>query len=194
MKSKTVRNNVLRFMKLDPANLIVAKQIHGNNVKVVNSLIKDNVVADCDGLITANKKIILGIYTADCIPLLMYVGNSELKVAIHIGWRGLYSGIIENAIELLKNRFYVNFGKIKAYIGPHICPSCYEVGNEICSVFDIEDSNKLNLSKIVCEKLNKFGVINTNIFDIKLCTFHINNLFFSYRRTKCDERIMSVIV
>ncbi|MDR1401046.1 MAG: polyphenol oxidase family protein [Endomicrobium sp.] len=193
MKDKAVRTAFLYSLGLNPINLVVAKQIHGNNVRIVNISSKDSIVGDCDGLITADKELVLGIYTADCIPLLVSAENGELKAAVHVGWRGLYGGIIENTFELLKDKFCADLKKTKVYIGPHIRSCCYEISNEMKSRFGIKpNSSKLDLSGILCNKLNKFEI--TDVFDIKLCTFHMENLFFSYRHSKCVERIISIIV
>jgi YfiH family protein len=193
MKNKVIRTAFLRSLKLNPTNLVVAKQVHGNNVRIVNISNKDTVIDDCDGLITTDKALMLGIYTADCVPVLVSAKNEEFKAAIHVGWRGLYSGIIENTFELLKDKFCAKLKKVKVYIGPHIRSCCYEVDREMESKFSIKlDNNKLDLSEIICNKLGKFGVID--VFDVKLCTFHMENLFFSYRRTKCVERVISMIM
>jgi YfiH family protein len=192
MKDKLVRSAFLDSLKLDPINLVVATQVHSTNVRIVDASNKGAVVDDCDGMITTNKELMLGIYTADCVPLLVSAENEELKAAVHVGWRGLYDGIIENTFELLKDGFCVNLGKVKVFIGPHIRSCCYEVNREVKDKFGTKLNDKLDLSEIICSKLSKFGI--TDIFDVKLCTFHMEDLFFSYRRTKCVERIMSVIM
>jgi copper oxidase (laccase) domain-containing protein len=71
MKDKSVRKSFLGFLKLNLAKLVCADQIHSNNVKIVNASDRDTFVGGCDGLITADKEIILGIFVVDCVPLLV---------------------------------------------------------------------------------------------------------------------------
>jgi len=193
MKNEIVRTAFLNSLKIDPTSLVVANQIHSSNVKIVDISNKSASIDNCDGLITTDKKVILGVYTADCVPLLISAENGKLKAAVHVGWKGLSAGIIENTFETLKNEFCAKLKKIKVYIGPHIRSCCYKVGREMKDKFNVKlDNNKLDLSKIIYDKLRKFEVIN--VFDIKLCTFHMKHLFFSYRRTQCKERIISIIM
>jgi copper oxidase (laccase) domain-containing protein len=117
MKDESVRKSFLISLKLNPAKLVCADQIHSSNVKIVGASDRDTFVGGCDGLITADKEIILGIFTADCVPLLVSYGNGELKAAIHIGWKGLSAGIIENSLEILQREFCVRPEEIKVYIG-----------------------------------------------------------------------------
>lgn len=79
------------------------------------------------GLITADKVIILRIFTASCVLLLMFYGCVKFKAAIHIDWKGLSVGIIESSLEILQREFYVRAEEIKVYIGRHICLCCYKL-------------------------------------------------------------------
>ncbi|MDR2436624.1 MAG: peptidoglycan editing factor PgeF [Endomicrobium sp.] len=192
MKNKTERDSFFRSLSLNPADLVLANQVHGNNVKIVSYSDKNTIVDNCDGLITDNKNLLLGIFTADCIPVLISTRNGKVKAAIHTGWKGLYLGIIENVIEILTNDFCTSPKSIKTYIGPHIRSCCYKTGTEMESKFNIKLVNgSLDLSYILYDKLQKCGV--SDIFDINQCTYHNENLFFSYRRESCNNRLLSVI-
>jgi len=192
MKDEIARKTFLCSLKLNPADLVLANQVHGNNVKVVSSSDKNTFIDNCDGLISVEEDIVLGIFTADCIPLLISAENRRLKAAIHLGWRGLCNGIIENAVEILKNEFRTELKKVNVYIGPHIRSCCCEITSEVRNKFNVGlNGNRLDMSEIVYNKLKKFGIVN--IADVKLCTFHEDHLFFSYRRTHCGERIISLI-
>jgi YfiH family protein len=192
MKDEDVRNNFLISLGLDPAKLVLANQTHSNNIAVVKASDQNTFIDNCDGLITADKNTMIGIFTADCVCLLICEEKSEVKAAIHAGWKGLYNGIIENTFNVLKKDFFVNLDKIQVYIGPHICSCCYEVGSDMGLKFNIKlKNNKLDLSEIVCKKLKKLKV--GKIFDIKRCTFCQKDLFFSYRYSKSEERIISII-
>jgi YfiH family protein len=193
MKNKIERDKFLFSLNLNPVKLVLANQIHSSNVKIVSTFDQNTVVDNCDSLITADKDTILGIFTADCVPLLIFSEDSKVKAAIHAGWKGIYSGIIENTFDILTKDFSIKPNQIKVYIGPHIRSCCYEVSYEMEQSFNIKlINNKLNLSEIVCNKLKKLEI--NNIFDINRCTFHEENTFFSYRRDKSAERILSIIL
>lgn len=190
LKDKTLRDNFLISQNLNPSYLVLANQIHSANVKIVEKYNCGKFIDNCDGLITSDKSITLGIFTADCVPLLMT--NGITKAAIHAGWSGIYLGIIENSVETLNNKFSINSKDIEVYIGPYIHSCCYEVSRDFENIFNVKlKNNKLDLSEIVFNKLKNLGIVN--VFDINRCTCCQNNYFFSYRRDKTSERILSLI-
>ncbi|MDR1434381.1 peptidoglycan editing factor PgeF [Candidatus Endomicrobiellum devescovinae] len=192
MKNKAERDSFFRSVNLNPDNLVLANQVHGNNVKIVKSCDKNNFIDNCDGLITDDKNLLLGIFTADCVPILVSCSDGKVKAAVHVGWKGLYLGIVENAIGILINDFCINPKNLKVYIGPHIRSCCYKTGTEMEDKFNIKLANgKLDLSAILRTKLESCGV--NEIFDVNQCTCHNEQLFFSYRRDCCADRLLSVI-
>jgi YfiH family protein len=191
LKDKIVRDKFLISQNLNPNNLVLANQVHSTNIEVIESCNCGSFVDNCDGLITNNKSIMLGVFTADCIPLLMT--NGRTRAAIHAGWEGIYLGIIENTIRIFKDKFFINVKDIEVYIGPHIRSCCYEVGKNFEDIFNLKlKENKLDLSEIIFNKLKNLGVVN--IFDVNKCTFCQNSYFFSYRRDKTSKRMLSLIV
>jgi YfiH family protein len=192
MKDKAERDSFFQLVGLNPGNLVLANQVHGNNVKVVKSCDKNTFIDNCDGLITDDKNLLLGIFTADCVPILASCSDGEVKAAVHVGWKGLYLGIVENAIGILINDFCISPKSLKVYIGPHIRSCCYKTRTEMEDKFNIKLVNgKLDLSVILCTKLESCGV--NKIFDVNQCTYHNEQLFFSYRRNCCTDRLLSVI-
>ncbi|MDR3281539.1 MAG: peptidoglycan editing factor PgeF [Endomicrobium sp.] len=191
MKNEYIRNAFLESIKLDSTKLVFAGQIHSSKVQLVNTSYKNCFINNCDGLITTNKDIALGVLTADCVPILISSKNCEFKAAIHAGWRGIAKGIIENTLDILKNKLHISLDQIKIYLGPHIRSCCYEVNFEMGDQFNIKlNGDKLDLSEIVFNKFKNFGV--NKFFDIKYCTFHEKKIFFSHRRNDY-ERMLSII-
>ncbi|MDR2067111.1 MAG: peptidoglycan editing factor PgeF [Endomicrobium sp.] len=191
LKDKIVRDKFLISQGLNPTNLVLANQVHSANIKIVGNTDSGNFIDNCDGLITNDKSIMLGVFTADCVPLL--ITNGTIKAAIHAGWKGIYLGILENTIEVFKNKFSVHVKDIEVYIGPHIRFCCYEVGKNFEDLFNLKlQDNKLDLSRIVFNKLKNLGLVN--IFDVNKCTFCQDDYFFSYRRDKTSKRMLSLIV
>ena len=100
-KKKNVINNikiVAKKINSKFSNLILLRQHHSNKIiNFDNFLIKKRYKAD--GIITSVPKFSLGILTADCVPILVADKENKIIAAIHSGWKGANSGIIENLIK-----------------------------------------------------------------------------------------------
>jgi YfiH family protein len=72
----------------------------------------------------------IAVATADCVPVLLAAPAARVVAAVHAGWRGLASGVIEAALEALA-RCGVESAGVSAAIGPHIGPCCYEVDEPV---------------------------------------------------------------
>ena len=110
-------------VKLD--NLKLMHQTHSNKVIVINKNNKNSKNFNSDALITNVKGCALGVVTADCVPIILYDSKNKLIGCIHAGWKGAFSGIIENTIKKLKKLNAKN--RILASIGPCIGQKSYEV-------------------------------------------------------------------
>ena len=73
--------------------------------------------------------------TADCVPIILYDVKSQTIGCIHAGWKGAFSGIIENTIKKFKKINSKN--KIFACIGPCIGKKSYEVDLDFYKKFVI---------------------------------------------------------
>ena len=67
----------------------------------------------------------LGVVTADCVPIILFDSQNQIIGCIHAGWKGAFSGIIENTIKKFKKINSKN--KIYAAVGPCIGNKSYEV-------------------------------------------------------------------
>ncbi|MDR1195451.1 MAG: peptidoglycan editing factor PgeF [Endomicrobium sp.] len=192
MKNETDRNVLLHSLGLNGDNLVLAKQAHTNIVRVVTAKDKGQFIDDCDGLITADKNIITGIFTADCMPVLMISKDKSVKAAVHAGRKGLANAILQNAVKIFKEEFDINPETISVYIGPHIKECCYEVSADFENVFGTKLKNgRLDLSAIARKILEKEGV--REILVSERCTCCENNIFFSYRKDRTDSRMLTVL-
>jgi YfiH family protein len=174
--------------------IYLPNQIHSNKIIFLDD---DYTFEDCDGLISDKKNTALGIVTADCFPLLIF-SNSYIA-NLHCGWRGIYSGIVERAIDFFES----NGEQIKgAVIGVGICDKCYTVDYELIKQFSKkynvdcyykDNRNKFHLSlrDIIAYILNKHNV--ENIFNMNYCTSCCSFLY-SYRRdSKTRKRLLTLI-
>jgi YfiH family protein len=120
----------------DYARLYAATQVHGARVAlVVDGTLPERVAAtEADIVATAVPGAVVGVYTADCVPIL--IADGELRVAaVHAGWRGTVQGAAIAAVEAL-----VSIGarreRLRAALGPSICARCFEVGEEVALPFE----------------------------------------------------------
>ena len=192
-KKKNIRKNltfVSKKMGIKRSNLILMYQTHSNKViEVKKNKFRRKIRSDA--IITRDKKIALGVVTADCVPVLLCDAKNEMVGCIHAGWKGALKGIIKNTVsKIRKNNKY---GKIFACIGPCIGRKNYEVGlkfyrkfmsksNKNKLYFSFKNKNKklFNLRKFVKDKLKE---LNVSVDHVNHDTYKERNNFFSYRRS-----------
>ena len=88
--------------------------------------------------------------------------------------------------------FSIKPNDIEVYIGPHIKKCCYTVGKEVLQAFGLDDKNNcLSLAEQAQKQLKVLGV--KDIFISSYCTYHNSEQFYSYRKEKTNNRIMSLI-
>ncbi|MEO2068147.1 MAG: peptidoglycan editing factor PgeF [Desulfurobacteriaceae bacterium] len=168
-------------------------QVHGSNVAFIDS--SKSLVPEADAIVTNSKNFWIGVLTADCLPIFL-IGDGIVGV-VHAGWRGTLKGIVLNTVK-----YILRFSKVeKAILGISICRNCYEVGEDVYTLFPKEyrgcfskkgsDKYLFDLKKANLFQLKSLGVENVEI--IKGCTVCDNHLFFSYRKERTKKRILSAI-
>ncbi len=89
-----------------------------------------------DGLITSTPGIMLGILTADCLPVILVDVKRRAIGVFHAGWRGTLQRIVEKGVGEMRRCFGTQARDLKAAIGPGIHGCCYEVGHEVRQKFE----------------------------------------------------------
>jgi YfiH family protein len=89
-----------------------------------------------DGLMTAEPGLLLGVQTADCIPVLVADRKRRVVAAFHAGWRGTVKRIVESGVGRLRLEFGSRPEDLIAAIGPGVGACCYAVGDEVFSSFE----------------------------------------------------------
>ena len=170
------------------------KQIHSD--KILDYKLEDDFNDnEGDAIITKEKEVIIGVFTADCVPIILVDDNKCVSAAIHSGWRGTFDSITYKTIEKMKAEYGCNAENIKAYIGPHIRKCCYEVSEELKEKFiekkkDIDpeilfDNRNLNLEACIEQDLKNAGVKESNINSLNLCTYCCEDVkLHSYRKSE----------
>ncbi|PAJ72378.1 hypothetical protein CJF42_21500 [Pseudoalteromonas sp. NBT06-2] len=198
--SNDVAANRALLHKQLPGNAIWLEQIHSNKVIEISSESDLNSVQKADALFTKVKNIPLAIMTADCLPILLTNKNGSQIAAIHGGWRGLASGIIENTLAC----FDCDPSQIMAWLGPAIGPENFEVGQDVIDAFSERNINLLDafnpqengkfyvdIFMLAKQLLDNLGIIQTTCE--QQCTFNEPEFFYSYRRESKTGRMASLI-
>lgn len=163
-----------------PAGITTAKQVHSNIVLPAEG----ESWREGDALISNQPGIIVGVRTADCVPILLADPCHRAVASIHAGWRGTAANIVGEAVAALTANWQTRPGDLHAAIGPSIGACCYEVGPEVARQFGTHSTGKshIDLPGENEKQLLALGV--RNIWKAGECTFCAAGRFFSFRREK----------
>jgi polyphenol oxidase len=116
---------------------ILLRQIHSDIVYVVGSadVPQGEHAPQGDALITRERGVLVGVQTADCVPILLADTKQRSVAAIHSGWRGTSQRIAEKTLGRMQMEFGTRPQDVIAAIGPGIGQCCYEVGHEVIKEF-----------------------------------------------------------
>lgn len=144
----------------------------GETAQQVGEAADEPAVVEADGQVTAQKNVALGMFAADCLPVLMADAEAGVIGAAHCGRRGLQSGVIGATVEKMVAKG-AKPERIVATLGPCICGDCYEVGGDIADEFDAQFPGTFTLSRFgqpgidiaaaALQELAKAGVPADNI-------------------------------
>lgn len=167
--------------------LHLTKQVHGR--AVVEAPFADRPEADAQ--FTTQRGILLGIETADCLPVLLVDAERGLVAAAHAGWRGTAAGVAVAATEALVARG-ARRESLLAALGPAIGPCCYEVGDELVRQFGPDGRHffrpgprgrpHLDVRAANVAQLEGAGLRPERIHHLADCTFCLPGFYPSYRR------------
>lgn len=211
--AENIAENRRRFLSVLGGDFRLAScwQVHSAEVRVVTSL-DDAADGDhkMDALVSDVPGVLLGVKTADCVPVLLGDPQTGSFSAIHAGWRGTVQSIVLKAIEKMRDLYGTNPKNLVAAIGPAATCENYEIGQDVIDEFakNFPDSVHLlrptrehhaliDLHAANKEQLLSIGVLPENVWIAPLCTMARTDLFFSYRVEKKlhgkTGRLMSVI-
>jgi len=107
---------------------ITAQQVHGKEIGVVGSSVsEDKCFENCDGLITDQRNVCLGIYVADCCAVFLVDPVRRVIGLVHSGKKGTELGVVANAIETMTARFGSRASDLIVQLSPCIRPPHYEI-------------------------------------------------------------------
>jgi len=168
-------------------------QIHGKAIHEVTAGSQPGDQGDGDALVTAERGLPIGVFTADCLPVLIWSGLAV--AAVHAGWKGTRSDIVGHTIGVLSDRFGVEPASMNVAMGPCIGSCCLELGDEVPPMFCDADEGfmgffshgarwHLDLRGLNTAQCLRRGVRLENIRQVNDCTMCLPERYFSYRGQK----------
>jgi YfiH family protein len=197
------RRRFLAALGLPDWPLVTARQIHSAEIRAVRDEADARAEAtECDALTADLPRTLLGVQTADCLPVLIADGRTRAFAAVHAGWRGTLAGILARTIERMQLNYDSRPDDLHLAFGPAAAACCFEVGPEVIAAFGerysyIDDlisarqpHGKANLDINLANERQAIdaGVRPDHIYRSGLCTICRPELFFSYRRERGAER------
>jgi hypothetical protein len=180
---------------VDGDSLTVAGAVHGATVARVDEAWE--VIQGVDGLVTDHTGIGLFATFADCYPIVLWDRKKKVAGLAHAGWRGTLAGIAAAAVTVMREQYGCTVSEIVAGVGPGICGSCYEVGEDVASKFEPEvvkrgerDRFLLDLAAANRLRLEQAGVKEVHV--LGLCTKETSFLP-SHRREPDGTRFGGIV-
>jgi YfiH family protein len=179
------RARIAGSLGFDVGRLAQVRQVHGATVLDAPPGCS-GVQGEADGLVARDPGVVLGILTADCVPVLLE--GEHGVAALHAGWRGLVAGVLEQGVRRV--------GPVRAaWVGPSIHACCYEVGDDVTEAFEraglpVVDERHVGPADAARAALQRCGVGNLAV--ATECTSCDRN-YFSYRRDGTTGRQGSFI-
>ena len=201
-----VRENYRRFcaaIGADVNRIVMTGQVHKTEIRTATpDLIKPDVCVpteyDCDGLITDQSGLVLTIFTADCIPVLLYDPVKRVIAAVHAGWRGTAQDIAGKAVDKMRQDYGCQPENILTAIGPGISQCCFETHSDVPDAMsavlgDLVSPHisplsngkfRVNLKDINAALLMRAGVTSDHIEISADCTACLHETYWSHRVTQ----------
>lgn len=168
-------------------------QVHEARIMPVEADTASLLAGEADGVITGLTDRPVGVFSADCLPLLIYA--DEAVAAVHAGWRSTCLNIAGQAVSQFSAQYGIAAAALRVYIGPCIGKCCLEMGDEVFEQFVAVDRQwqqffvrrgrwHLNLRALNRWQLQQAGVLPDKIVDYDKCTFCREGEYFSFRRQR----------
>jgi YfiH family protein len=180
-----------------PGPYIGVKQIHSDIVCPADAAVP-GIMCQGDAIVSRTPGALIGVRTADCVPILLVDPEKRAVAAVHAGWRGTVRNISARAVDRLRGNYQTNPTDLLAVIGPAIGECCYEVGTEVAEQFadllpDRRQPRHIDLAEANRRQLAAAGLRNEAIEVGGLCT-KCGAEFHSWRRdAEASGRMVAAI-
>lgn len=185
--------DLARDALLPGAALVTVRQVHSADVVTVTGPIDEAERPAADAMVTDRPGLILGILTADCVPVLLADRKAGVVGAAHAGWKGAIAGVTDNTLASME-KLGARRDQISAAIGPCIGRTSYEVTSDFARHFEERDAEnsrffstgreghcQFDIAAYVAARLAIAGVGRVEMMDED--TYSQPDRFYSYRRS-----------
>jgi polyphenol oxidase len=173
--------------------LVTLHQVHSPDAVSVTAPFADDARPHADALVTDRPGLLLGILTADCVPVLLADAGAGVIGAVHAGWKGAISGVTDNAVAAMEALGAAR-ADIVAAIGPCIARASYEVDEGFVRRFEEADPAnerfftdgkrsghaQFDIEAYVAHRLAAAGIVHVIVLGED--TYSQPDRFFSFRR------------
>ncbi len=196
------------------AQPVFLRQVHGVEVLRLTAAhaalaAEGGQVPVADAAFTTEPGIACTVMVADCLPVLLAAPNGRGVAAVHAGWRGLAAGIVPLALTRLCEAAVCAPSEVRAWLGPCIGPTAFEVGPDVRAAFAngphrLEErfvaKNPENpadpkwwaeLAGLACDQLRDAGIAEPE--GGAWCTASAPSRFFSFRRDRITGRMAACV-
>lgn len=178
---------------LQDSELVTLHQVHSADVAMVSKPFFLDARPRVDAMVTEVPGLLLGILTADCVPVLFHDAAAQIIGAAHAGWKGAIGGVTDNTIIAME-KLGASRDNISCAIGPCIAQESYEVDASFQQRFvDTDPANasffnagqpdhfQFDIEAYVADRLAKAGIMK--IEKLGLDTYAHEDRYYSYRRS-----------
>jgi polyphenol oxidase len=192
-RAAILRNrDMARDAVLPGTHLVTVRQVHSPDVVAVTQAFAEDARPVADALVTDRPGLLLGILTADCVPVLFADAAAGVIGAAHAGWKGAIGGVTDATIAAMEG-LGARRDRMVCAIGPCIGRSSYEVTEDFADRFEEADADngrffsqgrpghlQFDIGGYVAARLAGAGIGRVELLDED--TYSQPERFFSYRR------------
>jgi polyphenol oxidase len=189
------RTRLATFFGVRAESLLTLKQVHSAICITLDSRFNRSDRPEADAWVTRERGVVLGILTADCVPVLLHDKEAGVIGAAHAGWKGAFAGVIQETVRAMQ-QLGAQPASIRAAIGPSIAVQSYEVDAAFRDTFTKRDPSWARFfypssahpqthylfdnKSFVHEMLSKTGVTQCDVLPHD--TYALEDDFYSFRR------------
>lgn len=206
------RRNLANQLGIPLHHFVLANQTHSNHYYEVKTSDKGRgvletatAIPDTDALYTYEPSIVLGTFTADCVPLLLWSSKSTLIASVHSGWQGTVKELVPTLLEHLLCEKGEDASTLHIFIGPSLSEERFEVDVDVADRYKAlgyadafirykESTHKFHIDNglVVREQCLRAGIPEENIIQSTVCTY-TSEQGFSYRQNRQAGRHLGFI-
>jgi YfiH family protein len=188
------RQKLLDALGLSHTSLCTVRQVHGNQVCIVDAPTGGWCGMHADALITRLPEVSLGVLVADCLPIVLYSPQPRALALVHAGRMGTYQRIVTVVLDALRRHFAIVPEQIYAVIGPGIASCCYRLDERAVAPFRdrFDDWQRfffpqghgywtMDLTQANKAQLQAAGVPSAHVHTAHICTACHHEHFYSHR-------------